>query len=291
MNQRTVVEVVYADGSSFEQTFESEAVVVGVGPEADLQIRRAPEIESQHLLMMPRLNGVWISAAREARVRPLVGGAYFENGLLPWGTEIDIGSVTLRPRKPATGKKLRRWPLLLGMPPIAVLAYLAYWSQDQLPRTSAQPPPLFGEAFRICPDLQRPLVRAAEALTLGDALEAQYAYDPQQGIRAVAEFAVAEACGGQGRSRKLQEEAHNRRLSLENRINGDFGGQRVLLDRAIALDDPVSIVAGARALAIYLQHRPSEYSRWLGVIERHVAVRVDHEQLRKENVGKLNDPN
>jgi hypothetical protein len=287
MSQRTLVEVVYADGSSFEQTFDSEAIVVGVGPEADLQIRRAPEIEGRHLLIMPRLQGLWISAAREARVRPLIGGAHFENGLVPWGTEIDVGSVTLRPRKPASGKKLRRWPLLLAAVPIAAFAYLAYWSQERLPRTSAQPPALFDGVPATCPDPQRPLVRAAEALKLADALESQYVYDPQKGIASASEFAVAEVCAMKGRNARLREEARTRRLSLEGRVSGDFGGHRVTLDRAIALDDASGIVKAARQLTPFLSHRPSEYGRWLKIVEQHVGVRVEKEDQERADIGKV----
>lgn len=278
VDQRIVIEVFYADGGSFDQTFDSDSIVVGTGSGADLRIPRAPEVDAEHLLIMPRQNGTWISAGRNVRVRPLVGGVHFENGLLPFGTEIDIGSVTLRAQRPRVERKVQpRRLLMLSLAGTVLFLLYVMWKARRpgMPDADSQPPALFGELPKSCPDEVNPLVRAREALASGDALDAQYAYDPQKGIAGVAELGVAETCAAAARHGGLRAEAEARRKALEARIEGDFKAQKAALDRALALDDLPAILRADNALLPYLTHRPSEYSRWLLKLERHVSLRME----------------
>src|SRR5881396_626217 len=94
------IQISWADGRQVERVFESDSIVIGSGADAHFQVTQAPEVSESHLLVMPRAEGCWVAAAREAKVPPMYAGKVFDNGMVPWEAEIDIGSVTVRIGKP-----------------------------------------------------------------------------------------------------------------------------------------------------------------------------------------------
>src|SRR5688572_9344730 len=138
------VQINWADGQSVERLFDAETLVIGSGPEAQFQVTRAPEVAPAHLLVMPRANGCWVAASREATVPPMYAGKKFDNGVVPWGAEIDIGSVTVRIMKPTAGGQSSGLRMVLMASVAAVVCYLLLAEDsEELPRATAPPPQLF----------------------------------------------------------------------------------------------------------------------------------------------------
>lgn len=273
-----VIDILHADGVTAERRFDQEEIAVGRGREADLSIPRAPELEPIHLLLIPRSAGCWISTAREAKVRPLLDGKRFDNGLVPWGSELDVGSVSIRVRKPPVARNWKRLPILVALVPVAIVAVMIAGDSAGLPTSRAEAPHLFAyedEASASCSEPGRPAERATEAADAAEAAEVRYAYDRQEGLRAVAEWRQAELCARLARDQAGAAAARRRRDALVVRLDGDYKAHRVELTRARKAKDMPRLLAAVRGMKAYLAHRPGTYYQWLESLERHALTRMD----------------
>src|SRR5258708_39559332 len=96
------IQISWANGRTVDRVFDEESVIIGSGESATCRIADATEIADAHLLVMPREKQCWVSSVREAKVPVMYGGKVFDNGLLPFGSELDIGSVTIPLSRPPT---------------------------------------------------------------------------------------------------------------------------------------------------------------------------------------------
>jgi hypothetical protein len=214
----------------------------------------------------------------------MYAGKVFDNGIIPWGSEIDIGSVTVRISRPSAGGRvsLGRIALMGSLAVAAGYLFLA-GDSDELPRPTAPPPELFDAMAGTCPEAQRAQARALEALAGADARESRYAYDRVEGIAAVAQLRVAELCASRAGNARLTEQARALRTSLERRIAGDFRALRISLERAIDRGDLVTIATSARPLRRLLAHRPGPYVYWLNEIERKAVEQLARKAKEEED--------
>lgn len=279
---KAIIQVNWADGRVVERVFDGETVVIGSGAEANFLITNAPEVAPAHLLIIPRDDECWASSVRDARVPVMYGGKIFENGKIPWGAEIDIGSLTVRVLRSGEAKKSKIRLIAMG----AVIALACYFllpdEASGLPTTNAAPPDLFGALSGSCPEEQRAAARASEALAAADAREIRYAFDRAEGVAAAGQLRVAELCGKRASETRLVEDVHGRRSALEARINSDYKALRITLRRAMARDDFKTIAQTANQLRRLVGHRPGRYLAWLGELER----RAIDEVARQEKEAK-----
>lgn len=269
MAAKVRIQITWADGRSVERLFESSTIVIGSGPQAEFQVTQVPEVAEAHLLVMPRADGCWVATAREAKVPPMYAGKAFDNGMLPWGAEIDIGSITVRILKPgATSRTSVTRLALMG----CVAAYAAYsllaTDSKALPQAEAPPPPLFDPLSGDCPEAGRALPRATEALAEADARESRYLWDRAEGIAAVGQLRIAELCAQRAGNKKVVNAAHVQRMTMEQRLESDFRALRISLERAIKRDDLKTIAASTYQLRRLLGHRPGPYLYWLSELQR-----------------------
>src|SRR5688500_18721099 len=133
------LEIIRADGRVARHPLVSERLTVGRDPNAEIALEDAPELEPFHLLLSPREDGCWVSVARVARVPARKEGATFENGLVAWGTELDVGAVTFRLARAEVRADRRR--RLAGPLRKAALLAVALWLASRVIGTPRPGPP------------------------------------------------------------------------------------------------------------------------------------------------------
>jgi len=278
------VVVTHADGAAARHSVEVEQITIGRSKLADVTIDGAPEVDDLHLLAVPRLDGLWISPARDASVAPTAAGRVLGNEIVPFGAEIDIGSVTLVFRRVASEDRPAG---LLGMRPLLMVALLAValvlalkpGGREAAPSTSAAPPELFDEeAVTECPDAEQPLRGAREASSLGASKEARYAFDARDGLEAVTLYEVASRCFEAAGDQPQARASRARRDRMRRRLIGDYKSQRVFLERAREALDHAEMLRAARAVRAYVDHRGGPYRDWLIRTERYAEARIERKE-------------
>ena len=279
-----IVDISYPDGASASHQIAADQATIGAAVEADVRIRDAPEIAPVQLLAVERTDGCWLASARDAQVQPLRRGKPFEHGLVPWGTELDIGSVVVRVRRPVEpgARSSSRWSVLIIA--TALAGTVALWfdgrEAEGPPTTTATPPALFDDDEATCPESGRPRQHAGEALAEAEERAARYPYDSQDGLAAATRFREAAACAALAGDPTLAEEASGRAARLAQRIESDYKALRVAIDRARKGNHLERLGALARTLRRYVDHRPGAYRDWLTSVDRYVSTRIERAPRR-----------
>src|SRR5678809_328949 len=89
------VEIIHPNGAKERHSLARERVVLGRQPREGIPIPYAMELEYEHLLLVPRKDGCWLSIAEGARTPALVNGQRLDNGLVAWAarsTSVRSGS-------------------------------------------------------------------------------------------------------------------------------------------------------------------------------------------------------
>jgi hypothetical protein len=272
------LEVIRADGRIQRHELAAERVTVGGGPSAAVHIPDAPELEPLHLLLAPREDGCWVSAARTARTEARHGGRLFENGLVPWGGEVDVGAVTFRlARAEASPREKRRLaPLVRKVLMLAVCLWLAGQifgrPPDGPPRTDAPAPALFAGEPAACPG-DGP-AHAEESLEAAAAKAERYVFSPQDGVEAVRLYAQAADCFTRSGDDEAAGWAGRQGRELEARVEEDYRSHLLRLERALDQRNYRSALREARLVAEYVRQRDGEYADWLIRVEGVLAARV-----------------
>jgi len=270
-----VVEIGFPDGTKQTTSCEGASIVVGTGADADVNVPGVLELAPSHLLLVPRGAGCWISTARGAIVQPVYQSKPFENGMVPFGAELDLGSITVKVLRPATLRRGARAKLLFVAAPLALAIGFLVNENTGLPRTTAEPPSIFEDMAVVCREPARAGAHAQELIFLADSMEIRYAYDPLEGLRAIARYKEAESCAEAVGDRALVAEAQRRHRQLEQKIDGDFRSLRVRLDQARLKQNAAELYTAAHAMRTYLTFRPGAYRDWLAAVERHVSTQME----------------
>lgn len=271
------VEIAYADGTREERIFTLDRVLVGRGPHADFDVQTAPEIEEEHLLILPRRNGCWVAVAADARVKPTLAGAPFEHGLLPWGAELDVGSVTIKVKRASESKRAASPWYAVGLVPLALVAYMLWPGQNPAGGTPVRAPELelaepgCDEGKGSWPQAQQ---KAAAAAALAD----RYPYDARDGLRAAQLWLDAASCFEVARQAAAAEQVRERGRAMLARVIEDYKAQLLVMEQARRRGDDARLLSSVRVLQRFLADSPGAYRDYLGRLERQTVM-----QLEKKN--------
>ena len=277
------VDVTFADESNLRQEFDQEEVLVGTAADAHLTLKRATELGDYALLLVPRSNGCWISAARDARVRPLVGGREVDNDLIPYGATMDLGSVTLKIGMASSPKRRQRRIWFGACVAVAAAGlWLMRTKPEGLAAADVAAPNILPGSDAKCPDPLHSAELAVEAIEAADSRALRYAYDPAQGVLAVKDFGIAEACAKLANLPEATAAAKDNRQSMAARLQADYKVAGLALERARRARDLRRIVDAARVLMPYVAHHPGEYRDWLMALERRAVAKLEVPAKRKD---------
>lgn len=286
------IEVIRPDGRTDRHPLRAARITVGRAREADLMIAEAAELEPMHLLMAPRADGCWVSAARDAATPVLVSGTTLEHGLVEWGTELDVGALTFRlshseaDRGRRTGA-LKSLLLLAGALAVGSVLLGLRGGGGGLPRPGAAPPALFSEVAPGCREEGAAADRLGrEARDEAFARQQRYPFDPREGVRAVQELAVAGACFAAAGDRAEQVSVVRAHQRLRARIEEDYRVHCLRLEQSIQTGRYLEALVEARLLIAYLDHLEGTYPDWLVQVERLLHVEVDRQSRSRRSGPK-----
>lgn len=272
------LEIVRADGRVQRQQLVEERTTVGSSSQASVCVADAPELEPLHILIVPRQRGVWLSSARNARTPVLLEGKPFESGELGLGTEVDVGSITLRvvaPDDGGSGKRARNIILLV----VAAVIAVPFFSGDDVgkPPVSTEPaPPLFPAQQSDCPsEGEAALRRGVEAAERARSKTLRYPFDPREGLSAVALYRSALPCldGSDVADQVAREEKQ-----VRQRIEDDYQLLRLHLERALGESDWKLASSASGQLLALLADRPGAYRDWLLDVTRYLELRMSEKK-------------
>lgn len=276
------LEIIHADGKIEQHPLLYARVTVGRSIDASIPLPEVPELEPLHLLLAPRDDGCWVSSAKDARTRTMWQGRIFENGLVPWGSELDAGSVTLRlSSRRATERGRREWAKLLRK--IAMLAVCAWlvWglsaTSNKPIRSAVKPPALFPEQTlaTTCPESDtRAAGHGRDALEAARAKAETYAFSPFAGVQAVRLYDLAVSCFRAAGNTDEGEEARRERARLRTRLEDDYRLRCLRIENSIKYERWEEALAGTLIVADMLRDRDGAYEQWLVQSQRALQIRI-----------------
>lgn len=283
------LEIVQPDGSAERHPLGGgEHTFVGRQPREGIALPASAELEAEHLRLTPRRDGCWVSVHQAARVPALMAGRHLGDGLVPWGSEIQLGSLWLKLTDSipagARGRPVGGVGLLalLGLGG-AVLWLLTHRPEAPLPAmTDARPPGLFAaeQAEARCPEGEPAAAgaRADEAADAARAKSERYPFAAEDGVSAVELYGLAARCfAAAGRDGEAQR-ATRERAALVARIEEDYRTRRLGLERALADGRMGQALVEARALLGLLGRRDTPFTTWLRALERQLSLETKPEK-------------
>ncbi|MEZ4286568.1 MAG: hypothetical protein R3A47_00090 [Polyangiales bacterium] len=193
------VEAIRVDGSSDRFLIEGAEAIIGRSGTADISLPTESQLELEHMLIAPRgREGCWVSVSQSATNPTLLKGQPFRDGIVPWETEFSIGSLRLKlTTKRVVAKKESTSPILMVLLVLGIAwTGWTFWQEQESAIASSkgvEPPNLFADEVK-CPANGDPSDIAAGAEEEGDSRGDRYVYEPQDGVKSVALYRLAESC-------------------------------------------------------------------------------------------------
>lgn len=280
------VEIIRPDGSAERHRIEGERSTIGRSPAAGITLTGFDQLEAEHLMVAPRADGCWVAVAQNAKTPAMVRGAAFSSGLVPWGTEIEVGNLKLKVTDalPATKKaqKTSSPVMLLGVVAVGLAGWLLLSDDSSgLPDIPTSAPPSLFPAQVACP-AQGPaaLVTAQHDAEDAEAKSERYVFASQDGVQAVRLYMESAACfAAAGYSQDALRVTADKN-ALAQRVDGDYRAHRLRLEQALQyarFDDALLETRALRALTHHLdpEDRANGYVRYLEILQRRLQLLND----------------
>ncbi len=279
------LEIIREDGTLERQRIEGEQVTVGRAPSAGIPIPDARSLEPEHFLLAPRADGCWVAVAQGAGAIVKVRGEPFSQGMLAWGTELEVGALRLRladrlpeEKKDPSDKPVSAPVLIAAFVIIPLVGWLLLSDDTSgIDATPAAPPPaLFGEAPSCPATGGNTRHRADQDAEAAIAKSERYPFSSQDGVQAVERYRRAEACYRALERTTEAEVMHSEGERMQRRIEEDYRTHRLRLERALEQGRLPDALLETRALRQLLLHKPADpYVLWLQQLERQLQLAID----------------
>ena len=285
------VEVVHEDGRKDRFPIEGAQVTLGKSGTAGISLPTSADLELEHLLIAPRgKEGCWVSTSQGARTPTKLKGKIFDSGMVPWGSELVIGSVRIRitNRPPRDAKDGPSKVVILGVVAIAAVVALMFLKpgQDSVPSADGiEAPDLFGALPTTCDEGDA--AAAAEgfeyaAHSRGD----RYSYAPKDGVAAVSLYARAKACYEAAGDAERASVMDDSREAMQRKVDADYAAIRLRLHHALSVEDWDSAEREAEALESLTSDMSAEevpYVAWLDRVLRIVRANARYRPQTEED--------
>jgi len=282
------VEVSRPDGTLERHRIEGEQATLGRSPTAGIPLVNADDLQPEHMLLAPRPDGCWVAIAQGAKPPAIFHGKPLSAAVVPWGSEIEVGSVRIRVTDKLSpikqdGKSVSSPIMVIMFVAIPLVGWMLLSDPEvSLPVAPDNPPELFDETAG-CPAQGAPLHNAVEAAEAASHRSERYPFDAQDGIGAVGLYDVAQACFERAeRGADARRMARERRV-LARRINEDYRTHRLRLERALKFERFDDGLRESHALNALLVHKRGDvYVTWLILLERRLQLIMDQQLAAEE---------
>ncbi len=279
------VDVTRADGTSQRFPIEEAEVMLGRSVNVHIPLPNETQVDLEHVLFAPQgRKGCWVSCA-ESVIHPLTfNGEAFHRGIVPWGSQLEIGSLKMTLN---SGHSHRVTVPKIAPKVIATVVFVVgfiIWGYLQTSRggaTSAHKldtPELFVEVSS-CRSSNKPLAAAIRAEHAGHSRGDRYAYEPNDGVRAVRDYEEAALCYLAADQHESAERVAVYKERLQARIASDYAAARTRLFQAYESQRWSTVLVEARKLISLTSDIDSDQSTfvaWLHQTRRRAATKVTH---------------
>jgi hypothetical protein len=276
--RRRSIRVTLPDGSDVDHPID-ERTTIGSSAEATIAIDGEPGLDAEHLMLVPRDDGCWVSVVRGAKTPVMCDGAVITDGVAPWGATLAIASIRIELGSSAPGaRKARgRSPVLMAMivGVAALVAFAAMRSRDaraEAIEDETERTVLF-DAPRGCGvAAEVALAHASETLRVARARGERFAFDPQDGIAAVALYEEAGACFLSAGAVPWAETAAHEGRTLREQIDGTYRRLRFALVQQLQRGRDREALETVRELRTLTSHRDDAYTQGLVDLDRSLQL-------------------
>jgi hypothetical protein len=277
------VEVIREDGTLERIRIEGDQVTVGRAMSAGLPLPDQRDLEPEHLLIAPRGDGCWVAINQEAKTQAKVKGQPFQHGMVPWGTEIEIGGLKLKvsdkdSTETGAKDKPKASPIVVlgGIALVGMVVFLYLRPPPTGLETTAptEPVPLFATP-QPCDAQGSAVLRQADLYSeIAMAKSERYPFDPSDGVHSARLYRRAQACYTQANVPASATEMQREAEFMERRVSEDYAAHQLRLGRALANERLEDALFEAEALLAILRREDeaNPYIQWLGRTKRRVEV-------------------
>ena len=276
------VEIHRRDGTSEKHSIAGSEVLLGRSANVAISLPNEQELDLEHLMILPRgAKGCWVSAAERVTTPVMLHGKEFHSGMVRWGTEFKIGSLTIK----LVVDEAKRSPLSQVHPGLLAAAVVGVgfllWSFTKEPPTQQidsgrqrSYPQLFSEAPG-CPANGESIANAERAEHIAHSKGDRYLYDPRDGVSAVLRFREAAACYGNAERVTEASRMEAAADTLAARVDADYAAARLNLANTIDQKLWADASRETRRLLLLTDHLGEhEYVEWLKKINRQVSAKA-----------------
>jgi hypothetical protein len=276
------VEITFADGEVARHRIRQEGVTLGSSREANIVVPDRTGLDPVHMLLLPRQEGCWLSTARGTDTPAYCRGAVVDGATLPWGSQIDVGALTLRlgslgdEERRKSSRRRRLMIMTFG----SILAAYSLQTEKPPPIVAAatKPPDLGSAIVDDCPTGGDPVVRGAEHLETADAKRARYPFAARDGVAAIQFYAIAARCFEAAAEVDKAKTAAALRDEIRQRVREDFRVHQVRLEHALSVSDYDLVLEESQRLVLFLLDMPGPYRDWLENIQRRIELQQKQDE-------------
>ncbi|MCA9581502.1 MAG: hypothetical protein KC416_06885 [Myxococcales bacterium] len=277
------IEVVLDDGSSESYLLEGEQSVLGRALTANIAIPDARDLEPEHFLLKPQFDGCWVGVAQGARTPTLVAGKPFESGLLPWGTEIQVGEmvIVLTGDDPTKGRdNVAKWAIGVAVLGILFGFYVYKTTQDSIGNLTVPQdfPNITPAAVECRLQGEGARFRAREAMEAALAKSDRYPFDPQDGIEAIRLYTEAASCAKLVGEAAMVRRAVDLGKRMNDKVQDDYRTHRLALQLAIDGQNIEDAFQRVNILYGLVQHKEGPYKQWLRETHSRLSIAIAKEK-------------
>lgn len=280
---RAIVEIEGGSASAHRVVLPVGVTTIGSGPAADVVPRGLTSLAPVHLALDPVEAGCEVRVTADVSIPFALNGTEHRTALVPWGTEIFVGTTRLAFFQASTGGS-RVHPALLVPCLVCVLLVLAQLYRThrsvETAESTLEPPPLGAE------DTSCPRKEARAARHLAEQSEAgarskreRSPFSTRDGVEALALYARSTACYRTAGAPQDAARVERLQRSWSARLSQAYSATRLRLRLALSAKRHAEALGAARALESLLTDQPDDpYVRWLGKLRRKLEAETKPHQ-------------
>lgn len=265
----------------------AEGVIVGTAGHAHVRVADNSAFDLEHIVFSSRVDGCSVRVNGFSRMPALLQGSPFQQGVVPWGTEIEIEGLRMRViEKLPDGAQSRAhisrgtWVVIAGLLATGVLLSILPRREPAMQSVNRVPPPLF-VSDEACPEGSGPAhYRGTRWVEAALAKAERYPFAPIEGIESVRLFRRAQRCFSASGDAERATIARQQGDRMQRRVEQDYRARVMRLEHALRHRQKRHALAHTQVLRSLLADSTDAYAIWLDALQR--ALR---EQIREEGAS------
>jgi hypothetical protein len=280
----------HPDGRLDELVVDASSVVLGSG--AHCEVRLPPEHAAIEHVVLTLVGGAVHAQARSLDPYPTINGASFVRTPVLPDALLGVGPVQIRARAILLAdqklviqkKRDKTSPMTyviaaVGLP-IGIYMVVAGGAHDKVGSAHGEPPSLWGDPIKTCPQSghDAALALGLDKLIVAHAKREGRPFHVEDGVAAVPLFETAAACFATASEFAAAADATGSAQELRGKVIDDYRAHQVRLEHALTVKDWLTAQKEVKVLRALTQGRQAGYVDWLSNLERQLTFQVGRKE-------------